>query len=317
MRCLLPAVLFLALVVTQAAASTLTDDEPSNDLIGTATIQLVPTAAVTTGGGVFTLVHNDIDYVGIGNLAPGDVVTVSTTPLDDVHFEVPDTFIGLFTSGGSRVCENDDAINNELWVPASAGFGSLCRFVIDSPGTWYVGVTGAGEIPFNGSHFHSGQYELHVTINALEPPIASPTGTPSMTATASPTSSPTSTPPPPTPTSSPTATLTSSPTSSPTLFPTASPTSAPTATPTASPPLCMDPGASCSKNADCCSNLCSGQGQNKTCQAPPTPTYTPTATPTPTPTPEPDMMLQLLLGGLGLAWFQRRRNRCVKARNRS
>jgi hypothetical protein len=186
-----------------------------------------------------------------------------------VHFEDPDTFIGLFTSGGSRVCENDDAINNELSVPASAGFGSLCRFVIDSSGTWYVGVTGAGEFPFNGGHFHNGQYELHVTINALDPPIVSPT------------SSPTGTPPPP--------------------------------TPTPSPPLCMDPGALCSKNADCCSNLCSGQGQNKTCQASPTPTYTPT----PTPTPEPGMMLQLLSGGLGLAWLQRRRNRCVTARSRS
>ena len=56
---------------------------------------------------------NDIDYIGIGNLAVGDIVTVSTTPLDDVKFEDPDTMIGLFTSGGSRECENDDSTDRQ------------------------------------------------------------------------------------------------------------------------------------------------------------------------------------------------------------
>jgi len=208
----------------------LLDDEPLNDSIGTATVQIAPSAAVTTDGGEFLLFFDDIDYVGIGNLAVGDIVTVSTTPLDDVGFETPDTFIGLFTSGGSRKCENDDVLNNELWNPPSTGLGSLCRFVIDSAGTWFVGVTGASDAPFEGSHFEFGNYELHVTINALVPP--SPTGTPS-------------------------------------------------ATPSA------------------------------------TPSVTPTATPTPTPTPEPGVMLQLVSGGIGLAWLQRRRNRRVRARSRS
>jgi hypothetical protein len=51
----------------------------------------------------------------------------------------------------------------------------------------------------------------------------------------------------------------------------------------------------------------------------PTPTPTPTATPTPTPTPtpEPGALLQLVSGGIGLAWLQRRRNRRVRARSRS
>jgi hypothetical protein len=99
------------------------------------------------------------------------------------------------------------------------------------------------------------------------------------------------------------------------VSPTLLPTSSPTSTPTATPPLCMDPGTACSKNGDCCSNLCLGQGPNKTCQAPPTPTSTPTATPTPTP--EPGAVLQLLTGGVGLAWLQRRRNRKGRARTRS
>jgi hypothetical protein len=144
--------------------------------------------------------------------------------LDDVLFEDPDTMIGLFTSGGSEKCEGDDSLNNELTNPPG-GRGSLCRFVIDAAGTWYVGVTGFSDPPFNGNHFESGVYDLHVTINAVVAP--------------------------------------------------------PTATPTA------------------------------------TPTSTPTATPTPTPTPEPGVVLQLVSGGVGLAWLQRLRNRRVRARSRS
>jgi hypothetical protein len=252
LRCSLFTALFLALVVARPAASVLTDDEPSNDFIETAAVQIVPTAAVTTDGGEFTLVFGDIDYLGIGNLVVGDIVTVSTTPLDDLKFEDPDTLIGLFTSGGSRACENEDTLNNELGSPASAGFGSLCRFVIDSAGTWFVGVTGSGDPPFDGVHFHDGVYELHVTINALVPPNPTPTPTPTAT---------------------------------PMVTPTATPTATPTPTPTATPTV--------------------------------TPTATPTATPTPTPTPEPGVMLQLLSGGVGLAWLQRRRNRRVRARSRS
>jgi len=224
LRVWLIAVMMLVWVAPRPAAAVLTDDEPSNDAIGTAAVQIVSTASVTMDGGEFTLIFGDTDYLGIGSLAVGDIVTVSTTPLDDVLFKDPDTMIGLFTSGGSRACEGDDSINNELANPPG-GRGSLCRFVIDSAGTWYVGVTGFSDPPFNGNHFESGVYELHVTINAVVAP--------------------------------------------------------PTATPTS------------------------------------TPTSTPTATPTPTPTPEPDVVLQLVSGGVGLAWLQRRRNRRVRARSRS
>ncbi|MCH8083677.1 MAG: hypothetical protein IH885_05520 [Myxococcales bacterium] len=210
MRCSVLAILCLLLVVAQPAVSALLDDEPSNDSIGTAAVQIVPTAAVTTDGGEFTLFPDDVDYVGIGNLAAGDIVTVSTTPLSAPKFEIPDTLIGLFTSGGSRECENDDVNNNELWNPPATGFGSLCRFVIDSAGTWYVGVTGSGDPPFDGNHFHSGAYALHVTINAINPPIATPTASPTATPTATPTSTPTIT-----PTVTPTATPTPTPTPEP------------------------------------------------------------------------------------------------------
>ncbi len=34
---------------------------------------------------------------------------------------------------------------------------------------------------------------------------------------------------------------------------------------------CLEPTAACKRNRDCCSNICSGQGRNKTCQPEPTP----------------------------------------------
>ena len=89
-------------------------------------------------------------------------------------------------------------------------------------------------------------------------------------------------PPTPTPTATPTAFPTETPkppTPTPTATPTATPTVSPIATPTATPTV--------------------------------SPTTTPTATPTasPTPTPEPGVILQLVAGGVGLAFLNKRRMR--------
>ena len=81
------------------------------------------------------------------------------------------------------------------------------------------------------------------------------------------------------------------------------PTPTPTATPT---PFCSPAGASCTKNADCCSDQCSGPGGNKVCQPGPTPTATPT------PTPEPSALTALGSGIAMLALLYRRRRYSVK-----
>jgi len=81
------------------------------------------------------------------------------------------------------------------------------------------------------------------------------------------------------------------------------PTPTPTATPT---PFCSPAGASCTKNADCCSNQCSGPGGNKVCQPGPTPTATPT------PTPEPNALTALGSGSAMLALLYRRRRHSVE-----
>jgi len=167
----LPAVLTLALFSVQPADAVLTDDEPSNDTIATVGApQIAPIAAVTTDGGEFALIFGDIDYLAIGDLSVGDIVTVSTTPLGDEILFSPDTVIGLFSDGATKRCEGDDSINNELMIPD--GTGSLCRVRIDSPGTWFVGVTGWSVDPFAETHFHDGVYQLVVTINPIPEPGA-------------------------------------------------------------------------------------------------------------------------------------------------
>jgi hypothetical protein len=126
------------------------DHEPANDTIAAAPFVLSKTGSVTTAGGELVLVAGDIDFLGIAALSAGDVVTVSTTPLDDAAFEVPDTIVGLFDDTTADpttmiLCRGDDAFNNDMDTCPGGdcpGWGSLCRFQIPAPGNYYVGVSG-------------------------------------------------------------------------------------------------------------------------------------------------------------------------------
>jgi hypothetical protein len=156
--------LFLAapmLLVLAAPAGAVLTDGPCNDALVVASgpcapgapIQMVKTGLVTTDAGELELVAGDIDFVGIGVLSAGDIVTVTTTPLDDPpDFEVPDTMLGVFDSttdpGGDILCLGDDEANNDLLsCPGEdcVGSGSLCRFTIPAPGNYWVGVAGYRE----------------------------------------------------------------------------------------------------------------------------------------------------------------------------
>jgi hypothetical protein len=150
--------ILIALIVFIAlpAGANITDVEPANDSVAAAPIQVIKTGTVTMDAGELVLVAGDIDFVGIAALSTGDVVTVTTTPLDDADLEVPDTTVGLFDSSTTDpthmiLCRGDDTANNDLITgPAGLeiGFGSLCRFGITAPGDYYVGVTGfRGEDP--------------------------------------------------------------------------------------------------------------------------------------------------------------------------
>jgi len=117
------------LAIASPAAALLADLEPSNNSMSTATIQLVPSGgAVVVDGGRLSLFAGggDIDFIGIGNLIDGDVVTITTTPMVDApDFEHPDTIVGLFDSTERDLCIGDDAANNDL-DNFPKGFGSLC-----------------------------------------------------------------------------------------------------------------------------------------------------------------------------------------------
>jgi hypothetical protein len=160
------------LVIASPATALLSDQEPSNNNISTTAIQVIPSTVVTAEGGKFSLTAGggDIDYVGIGDLFAGDVMTVATTPMVDApDFELPDTIIGLFNSNEVQVCEGDDAFNNDF-DNFPTGFGSLCRFEISVDGDYFVGVTGFGPVPFDGAHLEEGDYSLTVSITAVPEP---------------------------------------------------------------------------------------------------------------------------------------------------
>ena len=101
MRKLLFAMLLMLLISAPAGALLIVDDENANDEIGTAGIQ------ISRGGadpgvyvGTFSLTRNDVDFIGLGPLVAGDVITAVTTPLEDGFFEVPDTILGVFNDEG-------------------------------------------------------------------------------------------------------------------------------------------------------------------------------------------------------------------------
>jgi len=161
----------MLLSIASPAAALLADQEPSNNSMSTATIQLVPSAGLSVDAGEFSFFvgGGDTDFVGIGGLLAGDVVTITTTPMVDAPgFEDPDTIVGLFNSTGTELCIGDDAANNDL-DNFPMGFGSLCRLEISADGDYFVGATGYSAIPFDGDHLQEGVYSLTVTITAALP----------------------------------------------------------------------------------------------------------------------------------------------------
>ncbi len=164
--------MLMLIAIALPAGAVLTDQESSNNSVATAAIQMTPNGVVSSDAGLFNFGAGggDTDYLGIGGLLRGDIVMVSTTPLNDPpNLENPDTIVGLFNDSGGMECVGDDAYNNDL-DEFPTGFGSLCRFEIAVGGDYFVGVTGFSAIPFDGAHFEEGAYSLTVTVTALPEP---------------------------------------------------------------------------------------------------------------------------------------------------
>jgi len=123
-----------------AGAARLTDDEPANDSIGTAAIDVMAAPGVSAHGGEFELDPlGNTDYLASGGLLAGDIVVISTTPLDYANFEDLGTVMGLFTSAEQMKRLGDDALNEELGP--LHGLGSLCQVRSVAPES-YQGAAG-------------------------------------------------------------------------------------------------------------------------------------------------------------------------------
>ena len=171
MRNLMLSMLVLVAIASPAKAL-LVDQEPSNNSIATAAIQMTAGATISSDAGVFTFSAGggDTDYLRISGLVAGDIVTMSTTPLlDPPDLEDPDTIVGLFDSNETMVCLFDDAFNNQL-DEFLMGYGSLCRIEIPVSGDYFVGVTGLSANPFDGTHDEEGAYSITVTVIPLPEP---------------------------------------------------------------------------------------------------------------------------------------------------
>jgi hypothetical protein len=173
--------LFLSTLILMGIASPadalLRDEEPSNNNVATASIQMpIPPNenVVSADAGVltFSVGGGDLDYLGIGGLLTGDIVNLVTTPLGDPPaFEIPDTIVGLFSDSGAMECAGDDAFNNDL-DQFPTGFGSLCRYEIPEDGNYFVGITGFSATPFDAAHFEEGKYSLTVNVTRIPEPGA-------------------------------------------------------------------------------------------------------------------------------------------------
>ena len=166
MRALILGLGLLALF-TAPASAILMDAEPTNNTIAGTGISVVVSGEISGDFGLFSLTPGNADFIGLSGLSIGDVVTVTTTPLDDPLLEDPDTIVGLFTAGGGLVAFSDDTPNDDLTLD---GLGSLVRYVVDEAGELYVGISGFGDDLFVGGHSEDGQYVVSLTVFHREAP---------------------------------------------------------------------------------------------------------------------------------------------------
>jgi len=136
--------LLMLVMNSPSGAMSIADDEDANDALGTAGIQILRGTDPSAHVGIFSLTPGDVDFLGLGPLDAGDIITAVTTPLEGGLFEVPDTMLGVFRADGDRLIFNNDA--------GEVGLGSLIHFLVPSAGDYFLAVTGRGDDDFDGFH---------------------------------------------------------------------------------------------------------------------------------------------------------------------
>jgi len=167
------------------------DTDPANQTAaGADLISLTPGTARVA---VAELSDGDVDFFRL-DLKAGDALSAMTAPLNDLGatFDSPDTLMGLFDSSRSNLLvANDDSggysfifavdpvtgefvqINPDLSSDSPGhqfgGFASALRAHIPADGTYYLAVTGYGDLSFAGAHSETGAYALLVGLAVPEP----------------------------------------------------------------------------------------------------------------------------------------------------
>jgi hypothetical protein len=169
------------------------DTEPANQT--PAGSDQIPVSAGTARVGVMQLGESDVDYFRM-DLKAGDVISAMVAPLGapGVSFNTPDTLLGLFDSSGTNLVEiNDDGGGYATIIVSTPGgifvspdlssdypyqdvepwaLGSALRASIPADGTYYLAVTGFGDVGFTGLHGEIGAYGLLVGVAVPEPASA-------------------------------------------------------------------------------------------------------------------------------------------------
>ncbi len=133
----------------------------------------------------------DVDFFRLNNLTAGQVLSAMTAPLEDAipfngDLETPDTVLGLFDSNGLLLTNDDAGGSSEGTIPSTANLasdspflaggditGSALRAVIPNDGNYFLAVSGADDLDFDGlsdilnpnnPHGQIGRYALLVSV---------------------------------------------------------------------------------------------------------------------------------------------------------
>jgi len=130
--------------------------EPNDD---PSMAQLVPSnGAFISASFEGALSPGDVDYYQV-NLIGTDLLFVDIFDFTPAVFDDNDSILGLFDENGVLVAFNDNA-----------AFGTLSALVaiVPTPGSYFLAVSGAGDVNFVGDHDQSFDYVL--TFNTIPAP---------------------------------------------------------------------------------------------------------------------------------------------------
>ena len=159
MRSIVVGAVALAVSTSAVQAGAITEIEP-NDSIATA--QFINPANYPANAFAFDgfLSPGDVDYITF--TVPDAIALTALTVSIPPDFANVDTMLGIFNSVGVLLDSDDDE-----------GPGDFSFLEVQlTPGTYYIAVSGSGDVDFTGDHNVEGGYKLIVGFNVIPAPGA-------------------------------------------------------------------------------------------------------------------------------------------------